>query len=750
MSTLHIGLLCVLFFAVLFAARISLSATRTKGKTSSAEKKINALLKKMTLEEKLGQLHQRLFDEVKWNDPDQRDAYVEELAKDARAGRIGSIVYLRGAEARNRLQKAAVEESRLGIPLILGHDVNHGYRTVFPIPLGEAASWDAALAEKAASIAAREARAAGIDWTFAPMVDIARDPRWGRIAEGAGEDPYLGSVMAAARVRGFQGEDPASSDRIVACLKHYVGYGAAEGGRDYNTCEISERTLREIYLPPFKAGVEAGAGTVMSAFNEIGGVPTSASRFTLTDVLRGEWRFDGFVVSDWNAVGELVNHGIAADSAEAGKLGLWAGVDLEMVSECFFELADLIRQGEFPEEVVDEAARRILRMKFRAGLFDEPYVDASQAEQVILHADHLEVARDSARKSLVLVKNEENILPLKRDVNSIALIGPLADNQQELLGAWAMDGQAKDVVPIRKGIEEKISPDTRLHYAPGCEIDGESTDGFEAALEAVRKSDVAIVAVGEAARMSGEAASRSSLDLPGIQTELVRAIHGLGKPVVAIVLAGRPLSITWVCENVPAVLIAWHPGVQGGRAIADVLFGDYNPSGKLPVTFPRNVGQVPIYYNHKNTGRPPRKEDPLTSKYIDIHWSPLLPFGHGLSYTTFKYDNLRLSQPKTKAGQSVTIEADVTNTGEVTGEEVVQLYVRDLVGSVTRPVKELKGFEKIELQPGETRTVSFTLTAYQLKFYNLDMEFVLEPGEFKVWVGPSSVEGLEGLFEIIG
>ena len=729
----------------------------------------------MTLEEKIGQMHQLHHGA---ND------VPTSLAEQVRKGSVGSFLNVTDVNVRNKLQKTAVEETRSGIPLIFGFDVIHGYRTIFPIPLGQSASWDTKLVGKSASIAAKEAASVGIDWTFAPMVDIARDPRWGRIAECFGEDPYLASVMAQAKVRGFQGKSLVSPDTLVACLKHYVAYGAAEGGRDYNTCEVSERTLREVYLPPFKAGVKAGAGTLMSGFNEISGIPASGNRFTLTDILRGEWGFDGFVVSDWNSVKQLVDHGFAANEAQAGKQAVTAGVDMEMVSRCFTDhLPQLVKEGKVSQKVIDEAVRRILRVKFRAGLFDSPYADPNLAGSIMLHKDHLQTAREMVRESLVLLKNQGSILPLKKDIKSIAVIGPLADDRASLLGTWCGKGDANDVVTVLEGIKKKVSAECKVSYVKGCDIKDDPSSGSTATLDAERaeaakksieeietarrkaveiakQSDVVILALGESEDMSGEAHSRASLDLPATaQIELVKAVQKTGKPVVVILLAGRPLSISWLKEHIPAILFAWHPGIQGGNGIADVLFGDYNPSGKLTVSFPRVVGQIPIYYNHKNTGRPPIGGVRWNSKYIDIpwtpsegestNWTPLFPFGHGLSYTTFEYSNLKISPAKVVSGRPISVSVEVKNTGNQAGEEVVQLYIRDLVGSATRPVKELKGFTKILLTAGQKEKVSFTLTPDQLKFYNRDMKFVVEPGEFSVCVGPSSVEGLEGSFEVV-
>lgn len=708
---------------------------------NAVEQKINSLLARMTLAEKLGQLQQL--------DGHADGRYKDEQPALARSGLLGSTLNVRGARQTNQLQRIAIEESRLKIPILFGFDVIHGYRTIFPIPLGEAATWDPAAVERSAAIAAKEARAAGVHWTFAPMVDIARDARWGRIAEGSGEDPFLGSVMARARVRGFQGNDYSAADKVVACAKHWVAYGAAEGGRDYNTTDLSERTLREVYFPPFKAALDAGVGTFMSAFNDLNGVPTSANPFTLTQVLRREWKFDGIVVSDYESVRELINHRLAANEKEAAEAGLNAGVDMEMVSRLYNKHgADLLRERKLTLATIDEAVRRVLRIKFRLGLFEKPYTDEALERNSLFSAEHLSAAREASARSLVLLRNEGNLLPLSKTIKAIAIIGPLADSQKDVIGSWTGDGKPEDAVTLLAGIKSKVSPQTTVTYAKGCEINDDSTNGFAEAVRIAGESDAVIVAVGESADMSGEAASRSSLDLPGRQLDLVKAIKATGKPVVVVLMNGRPLSINWVAENVPSILETWFAGTQAGNAIADVLFGDVNPGGKLPVTFPRTVGQVPLYYNHKNTGRPPDANNKYTSKYLDIPWTPLFPFGYGLSYTRFKLTNLQLSAPRMRSDGSLTVTVELENVGQRAGDEVVQLYISDAAASVTRPVKELKGFERITLQPGEKKRVEFKLTSSDLSFYNREMKFVVEPGEFKVMVGPNSADLIEAKFEI--
>jgi beta-glucosidase len=752
---------------------------RRVARQDDVERKVEALLARMTLEEKLGQLQQSGGDVNGKANPDLLEA--------ARAGRLGSTLGVRGARNANELQRAAVEGSRLKIPLIFGFDVIHGYRTIFPIPLGEAASFDPAAAERSAYVAAAEARAAGVAWTFAPMVDVARDARWGRIAEGAGEDTYLGSAFARSRVRGFQGPDYSARDRVVACAKHFVAYGAAEGGRDYNVTDMSEQRLREVYLPPFKAAVDAGVATLMSAFNDLNGVPTSGNRFTLTKVLRGEWGFDGFVVSDYTSITEMIPHGYAADGRDAARLALTAGVDMEMVGRLYNENgAELLRQGKLRITEVDEAVRRILRIKFRAGLFDRPYVEEARESSVLLSAENLRAAREVAARALVLLKNERETLPLKKDVRTVAVVGPLADDPRAIIGNWSADGRPQDSLTLLQGIKAKVSPRTRVLYEKGVAVEGRGImgnydapppnpsaaggtnvaaagdidparlattpterDSIERAVRAARDADVVVVAVGETADMSGEAASRTSLDLPGRQLELLQAIHQTGKPYAVVLMNGRPLSINWVAENSPAILETWFAGTRGGEAIADALFGDYNPGGKLPVTFPRSVGQSPFYYNQTPTGRPPTNEK-YTSKYLDVPVPPLYPFGHGLSYTTFRLSNLRTGAPRIPASGSIDVSVDVENTGRREGDEVVQLYIRDLIASRVRPLKELKGFRRVTLQPGERRTLTFRLTPAELGFYDEAVRFVVEPGTFKLMAGRSSAdpEMLEATLEV--
>ena len=713
------------------------------------EAKIDSIIQLMTLEEKLGQLNQV---GGTWYDK-KRDRISDEQLQELRAGKIGSFLGVMGAEETERIQRVVVNESRMHIPVLFSSDVIHGLATITPIPLGEASSWNPELVERSAHMAAVEASATGIHLTYAPMVDIARDPRWGRIAEGSGEDPYLGSIMAAARVKGFQGNNLLEQGSLISCAKHFAAYGGAEAGRDYNIVDMSERTLKEIYLPPYKAAIDAGVWTLMSSFNEIGGVPSTASKWLMTDLLRNEWRFTGLVVSDYTAVGELIKHGVAANHVEAGILALNAGVDIDMVSRIYVDsLAGAVRSKKLSEEVVNESVRRVLRVKFAYGLFDNPYrnCDPAIGKKVLLSKEHRALARSIAEESIVLLKNQNNLLPLDKSTKTIALIGPLAglENRRELAGAWAWVKKPEDVVSVIEGIKSKISPKTKLLYDKGCELESDSGARIEHAVKLAKQSDVVIAVLGESQHVSGEAASKTNLDLPSPQQDLLKALLKTGKPIVLVVMNGRPLTLQWEADNIPAIVEAWHLGVETGNALASVLFGDVNPSGKLPVTFPRNVGQIPIYYNHKNTGRPLSPKDKYTSRYLDVPNTPLFPFGYGLSYTTFAYTNLKVSSPTIKKDQSITVSVDVENTGKRKGDEVVQLYLRDNVGSVTRPVKELKRFQKIALNAGEKKSVEFTLTPDDLSCYNLAMKKVVEPGIFSIFAGGNSVDCIESSFTV--
>jgi beta-glucosidase len=704
------------------------------------EKRIDALLARMTLEEKLGQMSQDTFGQL-------NEARKGEIRK----GRWGSL-YGGGTPAeRAEAQRIALKESRLGIPLVFGQDVIHGDRTVMPIPLGQAATWDPELVRQGARVAAREASGEGIQWTFSPMIDIARDPRWGRIAEGYGEDPYLTGVMGAAAVRGYQGDSLAAADSIAACAKHFVGYGAAEAGRDYNTTWIPEGLLRDVYLKPFLAAREAGVASFMSAFNALNGVPATGNRFTLTQVLRNEWKFDGVVVSDYTAVRELVAHGYAADDKDAALKAIRAGVDMEMVSRTYWDYGKaLVASGQLDIKQIDEAVRRILRMKFRLGLFDgrpQPVPPAVLAPDPAA----LSTAKQLAAESLVLLKND-GALPLAKRVGKVAVIGFLADDPDDQAGTWAGDSRAGFQTPLAS-LRDSLGAD-RVLYAQGLKSSRDtSRAGFAAATEAARNADVALLFLGEEAALSGEAASRSNLDLPGLQEQLFEAVVSAGKPVVTVIMAGRPLTFAKVAEKSRAVLYAWAPGAMGGPAIADALLGNVSPSGKLPLTFPRSVGQVPIYYDHLSTGRPPAETGPgavdrYRSKYLDVSFTPAYPFGYGLSYAKFEYSNARLSAPVLRMGGKITISADIANAGNCEADEIVQLYTHQLAGSVARPVRELKGFESVHLKPGEKRSVVFTLSADDLSFYNDQMKLVTEPGQFEAWIAPDSTSGLKVSFRV--
>lgn len=711
------------------------------------------LMAKMTLDEKIGQLT-LLTSNWESTGPTMREGYKDDI----RAGRVGAIFNAYTAKYTRELQALAVEGTRLKIPLIFGYDVIHGHRTIFPISLGEAASWDLQAIEKAARISAIEASAEGIHWTFSPMVDIARDPRWGRISEGAGEDVYLGSLIAKARVRGYQGDDLSRPDTILATAKHFAAYGAAQAGRDYHTVDISERTLRDIYLPPFKAAADAGAATFMTSFNEVDGVPASGSRYLLTDILREKWGFKGFVVTDYTSINEMVPHGYSADLKQAGEQAMNAGVDMDMQGAVYMEnLAKSVAEGKADTARIDAAVKSILEMKYRLGLFDDPYryADEKREKATIYKPEFLAAARDVARKSIVLLKNKGNVLPLAATAKSIAVIGPLGNSKDDMIGSWSAAGDRKTrPITLLEGLQAGAPKGTTVAYAKGASYafeDAGKQDGFAEALALAAKSDVIIAAMGERWDMTGEAASRTSLDLPGNQQALLEELKKTGKPVILVLMSGRPNSIEWADANVDAILEAWYPGTMGGHAIADVLYGDYNPSAKLPVTFPRNVGQVPIHYDMKNTGRPIELGAPgakYVSRYLNTPNTPLYPFGFGLSYTSFAYSPVMLNKAKIRPGEPLTASVTVTNSGARDGEEVVQLYVRDLVGSVTRPVKELKGFEKVSLKQGEMQTIRFTLTDADLAFTRQDMSWGSEPGQYTLWIGPSSATGSEASFEL--
>ena len=712
-------------------------------------RKVDSVLSLMTLDEKIGQM--TLFTSG-WTVTGP--VINEEYEADIRTGKCGNLFNAHTVEYNMKLQKMAVEESRLGIPLLFGYDVIHGYKTIFPIPLAEACSWDPGLIEETARLSAKEATSAGLNWTYNPMVDLTWDPRWGRVAEAAGEDAWLGSLIAAAKVRGYQGRDLADPETMAACVKHYAAYGAPEAGRDYNTVDMSELRLREYYLPPYRAAVDAGVASVMSSFNELFGVPLTGNRFLCTNILRDEWGFKGMVVTDYTAINEMVNHGYAKDLKHAGELALKAGIDMDMQGAVFRDhLAESLHDGIISEAMIDRAVRRVLALKFKLGLFRDPYLylDPDREKSTVLSKEMLDHSLESGKRCIVLLKNEpfrgKRLLPLSEKPGSIAVIGPHADDSVDVMGTWHASGVSDSVVTVVEGLRRRY-PSAHISFSRGCGFEGDDRSGFAEALAAARKADLVILALGENDRQSGEAASRSRIGLPGPQQDLARAVLSTGKPVVALIMAGRPLTLGWMDENIPAVLNTWHLGTRSGDAIACVLSGDYNPSGKLVMSFPRDVGQIPIHYNHKNTGRP-ASGDRYTSKYLDVPNSPLYPFGYGLSYTTFSYSDLQVSSGQMKMDGEITVSVKVTNTGSVAGEEVVQLYVRDLVGSVTRPVKELKGFRKISLEPGEGKTVSFTLRSDDLRFYNQKMKFAAEPGDFRVFVGTSSADCLESGFTLL-
>lgn len=701
----------------------------------------------MALEEKVGQLNQ-----LDWGRVTPRMKKDGMLKDQLTRGMVGSLLNATGARQIRELQEFAIEKSRLGIPIIFGLDVIHGYKTVFPVPLAEAASWDLDAIEKSARVAATEAAASGIHWTFAPMVDIARDARWGRIMEGAGEDPYLGSLIAAARVRGFQGKDLSQPDTILACAKHYAAYGAAEAGREYNTVDMSLARLWNVYLPPFKAAVDAGVGSVMNGFNEINGIPASCHKYLVTDVLKNKWQFRGFLISDYNSFAELMNHGYAADRAQTTEFCLNAGSDMDMQSKVVINyLAKLVEQGRVSRDRLDDAVRRILRMKFALGLFDDPYkyCDDKREEKLLLHPDHQKAARDVAKKSIVLLKNDGNILPLKKDVKTIAVIGMLADSKADMLGNWAAQGDKNAVVTLTQALKDRLGGKTNILYAKAYEHYGKATpQQIAEAVETAKKADMVILAIGENGSMSGECTSRSDIGLPNDQPKLVAEIAKLNVPTVVLLFNGRPMTIKKTHDKFPAILETWFLGTQAGPAIADVLFGDYNPSGKLPVTFPLAVGQVPLFYSQKNTGRPlpPGSSEWGKSKYSDVPNDPLYPFGFGLSYTTFQYSDITVDKTEVGMNEPLNVSVTITNTGKYKGTETAQLYIRDLIATTTRPVKELKSFKRITLDPGQSRKVTFILTSDDLAFWDGHFDYKAEPGRFNVFVGTNSRDVKEATF----
>lgn len=740
-----------LLYAVVLAASL-IGCSQPQDNNTEIENKVEALLQKMTMEEKLGQMNQL----SPWD--------FEELAARVRKGEVGSILNVVNPEEINKIQKIAVEESRLGIPILVSRDVIHGYKTIFPIPLGQAATFNPQIAEDGARVAAIEASADGIRWTFAPMIDISRDPRWGRIAESCGEDPYLSSVMGAAMIKGYQGDSLNDPTAIAACAKHFVAYGAAEGGKDYNSTFIPERVLRNVYLPPFKAAVEAGCATFMTSFNDNDGVPSTANKFVLKDVLRDEWKYDGMVVTDWASAAEMINHGFCVDGKDAAEKSVNAGVDMEMVSETFIKnLKQSVEEKKVSMETIDNAVRNILRLKFRLGLFENPYV---VTPQTVKYADaHLQIAKTAAEQSVILLKNDAQTLPFTDEVKTVAVVGPMADAPYEQMGTWVFDGEKEHTQTPLKAIREMYGDKVNVIFEQGLAYSRDkNVSGIAKAVNAARRADVVVCFVGEESILSGEAHSLANLDLQGAQSQLIKSLAATGKPVVTVVMAGRQLTISDEVEVSDAVLYSFHPGTMGGPAIADILFGKVNPSGKTPVTFPRMTGQAPIYYAHNNTGRPANPTEMLIDEipveagqtsvgcrsfYLDAGNSPLFPFGYGLSYTNFEYSDLKLASDKFTVDGEVNVSVNLKNAGKYDGTEVVQLYVQDKVGSVTRPVKELKAFQRVELKAGESKTVTFTLPVSDLAFWRYDMTYGVEPGDFKLWVGTNSAEGLSADFTVI-
>lgn len=744
----------ILVFSICLFFISSVGCTDAKNlKGGQIEKKVEDLLSKMTLEEKIGQMNQI-----------SSSGNLEEMSRSIKKGEVGSILNEIDPVRVNALQRLAVEESRLGIPLLIARDVIHGFKTIFPIPLGQAASFNPQIVEDGARVAAKEASSVGIRWTFAPMIDISRDARWGRIAESCGEDTYLTSVMGAAMVKGFQGNSLNDPTSVLACAKHFVGYGAVEGGRDYNSTHLTERQLRNDYLPPFEAATKQGAATFMSSFNDNDGVPSSANPFILKTVLRNEWGFDGFVVSDWASIKEMVNHGFCANDKEAAMKAVNAGVDMEMVSYTYMNhLKELIKENKVTEKTIDDAVRNILRIKFRMGLFDNPYING-KAPSVMYSPENLAAAKAAATQSAILLKND-NTLPINSSVKTIAVVGPLADAPYEQMGTWAFDGEkAKTQTPLQ-ALKQLYGDKVQIIYEPALSYTRDkNTENISKAVNAAKKADIVLAFVGEEAILSGEAHCLADLHLLGAQSALIKALAETGKPLVTVVMAGRPLTIGKEVEMSNSVLYSFHPGTMGGPAIADLLFGKSVPSGKTPVTFPKEVGQIPLYYNHNNTGRPATKKETLldnievgagqtslgcTSFYMDAGFDPLFPFGYGLSYTTFQYNNLKLSATEFTPKGQIEVTFDLKNTGKYEGTEVAQLYVRDKVGSVTRPVKELKRFTRVTLKPGETKNISFTLPVEELAFWNIDMKKVVEPGDFTLWVGTNSQEGISADFKVV-
>jgi len=719
--------------------------------SKNGNRRIDSLLVEMTLEEKIGQLNQYSIG-AELTGPGEKNGRDKVRYEQLMSGQVGSVLNLLGAKDAYNTQKQVVENSRLGIPLVFAYDVVHGYKTIFPIPLGESASWDLDLMQRTAAASAEEAAAAGLQWTFAPMVDVGRDARWGRVMEGAGEDPFLGAEVARAKVRGYQGNDLSGVNTIAACAKHFAGYGFVESGKDYNNTYVGKHLLMNTIMPPFKAAAEEGVATFMNAFNDIDGIPATSHEFILRDVLKGDWQYDGAVVSDWNSIGELINHGVATDKSQAAKQAIEAGADIDMEGVTYIDhLKALVENGDVEEGLIDDAVRRVLKMKFDLGLMDDPYkyFDEEREKNTLLKEEFKELAREAGRKSIVLLKNENDLLPLK--THKVAVIGPLAKDKDSPLGNWRANGEQGSAISLYEGLTEAL-PQTDIAYAEGCklsvgpnnffeevQVEEKDKSGFAEAVAVAKKVEVVIMALGETAYMSGEGRSRADIKLPGVQLDLLKEVYKVNKNIVLVLMNGRPLVLPWEAEYIPVIMEAWHLGSQAGHSIADILTGKYNPSGKLTMSFPRAVGQVPVYYNHKMTGRPETAPGQVFySHHTDIDNSPLFPFGYGLSYSTFEYSEIQLSRNELTESEEITASVKVTNTSGIDGEEVVQLYIRDVVGSITRPVKELKAFEKVTIKAGEAKTIKFTLSTDDLAFYRKDLSYGTEPGDFELFIGPNA------------
>ena len=755
----------VILIVILTLNGCQTNTNNIKSKIDIINTKVDSLLNIMTLDEKIGQMNQyNGFWDVTGPSPKNGDAKYK--YDNLKKGLVGSMLNMRGVKDITAVQKIAVEETRLGIPLIIGNDVIHGYKTLSPIPLAEAASWDLKEIENSARIAALEASAAGTNWTFAPMVDISRDARWGRVMEGAGEDPYLGSLIAAARVKGFQGDDLSKHNTIAATAKHFAGYGFSESGRDYNTVDVSKNTLYNVILPPFKATVDAGVRTFMNGFNELDGIPVTGSTFLQRDLLKGEWGFDGFVISDWGSIAEMIPHGYAKDGSHATELAVKAGSDMDMESHLYIKkIKDLIESKKLNTELVDDAVSRILRVKFELGLFEDPYryLDADREKEVLYHPDNQKGVLEMAKKSIVLLKNKTQLLPLKKENQTIALIGALANDNNSPLGNWrtnsdnntaitvfeGMKAYSKNKLIYKKGADVNLNNGGVVKFHEKVKINENDKSGFNSAKNAARIADVVVMVLGEDGFQTGEGRSRTEIDLPGVQQELLEEVFKVNKNIVLVLMNGRPLNINWADKNIPSIVEAWQLGSQTGNAVAQVLYGDYNPSGKLPMTFPRSVGQIPIYYNYKNTGRPGPKNEVFWSHYSDEVNIPLYPFGYGLSYTTFEYSNIIIDNKILQKDSSINVSIELKNIGKLKGKEVVQLYIKDRYASVTRPVRELKGFELVELKSGETKTVNFEISESLLKFYSANNIWESEPGFFDIFIGTDSNANLQESFELI-